>query len=155
LLYDLQYGSNTLKNPDIHQPVNSHRFWRLTILNGEGKLAGAPILRVGWIPEELLFVASGESPFILAYGSARVGPVVAPISQLLSARSIKQQDLLIKSAKLGSSIDLGDASRLEPPKPPVDWKRYLLWAILVFGVAALAYMAMRLYKQMEEQDAEE
>jgi hypothetical protein len=155
LLYDLQYGQNNLKNPDIHQPVHSHRYWRLTILNGEGELSGEPSLKLGWIAEELLFVATGESPFTLAYGSARVGPVAAPLAQLLSKRSIKQQGRLIKPAKLGAEIDLGDESRLAPPKPPVDWKRYLLWAVLILGVAALALMAMRLYKQMEEQDAEE
>jgi hypothetical protein len=152
LLYNLQYGENILKNPDIHQSVHSHRYWRLTILNGEGKFSAEPTMHLGWIPEKLLFVATGESPFTLAYGSARVGPVAAPLAQLLSESSIKQQGLLIKPAKLGSTIDFGDQSRLEPPRPPLDWKRYLLWAVLILGVAVLAFMAMRLYKQMEEQD---
>jgi len=154
LLYDLEYGQSNLHNPNIHQSVNSHRHWRLQILNGEGRFGGEPKLKLGWIAEELMFVATGESPFTLAYGSARVGPVAAPLAQLLSASTIKQQGALIKSAKLGSSIDFGDDSRLEPPKPPVDWKRYLLWAVLILGVAALAFMAMRLYKQMEEEGAE-
>lgn len=155
LLYDLEYGQTMLRNPSIHQSINSHRHWRLQILNGEGQFGGEPSLNLGWIAEELLFVATGESPFTLAYGSARVGPVAAPLAQLLSAKTIKQQGALIKSAKLGSSIDFGDDSRLEPPKPPVDWKRYLLWAVLILGVIALAFMAMRLYKQMEEQGTEE
>ena len=155
LVYNLQHGDNTQKNPDIKQPVHSHRFWRLTVINSEGDFTGEPALRVGWIPEELLFVATGESPFTMAYGSARVGPVAAPLAQLLSESSIKQQGLLIKPAKLGSTIDFGDDSRLEPPKPPVDWTRYLLWAVLILGVAILGFMAMRLYKQMEEQEAGE
>mgnify|MGYP000287745099 CR=1 FL=1 len=151
LLYDLQHGQSALKNPDIQQSVDSHRYWRLTILNGEGQFSGEPVLRLGWIAEELLFVATGESPFTLAFGSARVGPVAAPLAQLLNASSIKQQGLLIKPAKLGSLVDFGDESRLQPPKPPVDWKRYLLWVVLILGVAALAFMAIRLYKQMEEE----
>lgn len=155
LLYDLQYGQSALKTPDIQQSVHSHRFWRLTIINGEGQFSGEPVLRLGWIAEELLFVATGESPFTLAYGSARVEPVAAPLTQLLSVSTIKQQGLLIKPAKLGSTIDFGDDSRLQPPKPPVDWKRYLLWAVLILGVAVLGFMAMRLYKQMEEQETEE
>lgn len=155
LLYDLQYGQSALKNPDVQQSVHSHRYWRLTILNGEGQFSGEPVLRLGWIAEELLFVATGESPFTLAFGSARVEPVAAPLAQLLNASSIKQQGLLIKPAKLGSLIDFGDESRLQPLKPPVDWKRYLLWAVLILGVAALAFMAMRLYKQMEEENPKE
>ena len=154
LLYDLQFGENSLKTPDIHQAVLSHRHWRLTILNGEGKFVGEPVLKLGWIPEELLFVATGESPFTLAYGSARVGPVDAPLAQLLSKNTIKKQGQLVKPARLGSMIDLGDDSRLQPPTPPTDWKRYLLWAVLVLGVIALAVMALRLYKQMEQQESE-
>ena len=155
LLYDFQYGDSTLKNPDIHQSVRSHRHWRVTILNGESKFVGEPELTLGWIPEELLFVATGESPFTLAYGSARVGPVIAPLAQLLSESTIKQQGHLVKPARLGATIDFGDNSRLQPPKAPVDWKRYLLWAVLVLGVIALAFMALRLYKEMEQQESEE
>lgn len=151
LLYELIHGQSVLKNPSIYQPVHSHRHWRITLLNGDGLFNDDPVLRLGWIPEELVFVATGESPFTLAYGSARVGPPDAPLAQLLSTKTIKQQGHLIKPARLGSSIDFGDESRLHPVKPPVDWKRYLLWSILILGVIALAFMVLRLYKQMEHQ----
>ena len=63
----------------------------------------------------------------------------------------QQQDKLIKLAKLGSKVELGDASRLKPAPPPRDWKRYLLWGILVLGVIILALMALRLYKQLDNE----
>ncbi len=152
LLYDLKIDQNQLVNPDIHQAVNSHRHWRVQILNSGGDFGGKPQLRIGWIPEQLLFVATGESPFTLAYGSARVGNIMAPLGQLLSESAIKQQASLIKSAKLGAAIDFGTPSRLQPPRPEMDWKRYILWAVLIVGVFLLAFMAFRLFKQMEQSD---
>jgi hypothetical protein len=50
---------------------------------------------------------------------------------------------------------LGDASRLKPAPPPRDWKRYLLWSVLVLGVLILALMALRLYKQMDNESPNE
>jgi len=152
LLYNLKIDQNHLANPDMHLTVTSHRYWRVQILNSGGDFGGEPQLRLGWIPEQLLFVATGESPFTLTYGSAKVAAVMAPLGQLLSERSIKQHGSLIKSAKLGSAIDFGDRSRLEPPRPKLDWKKYILWAVLIVGVLLLAFMAFRLFKQMDQTD---
>ena len=69
LLYDLQQDGERLTSPDIHLPVNSDRYWRIHVFADEGQIGGEPILKLGWIPEQLLFVAQGESPFTLAFGS--------------------------------------------------------------------------------------
>ena len=149
LLYDLQQEGERLTNPEIQLPVNSHRYWRLHIVTEAGQLGGEPLLKLGWIPEQLLFVAQGESPFTLAYGSARVNATATPLSQLLHVQTQQQQDKLIKLARLGAKVELGDASRLEPAPPPRDWKHVVLWSVLVLGVVILALMALRLYKQMD------
>ncbi len=150
LLYDLNIDNARLSNSVIHQAINSHRYWRVKILNSDGGFRGLPKLRLGWIPEQLLFVASGEPPFTLTYGSARVGPVTASLGQLLSESSMIQKGNLIKSAKLGAAIDFGDQSRLLPPRPETDWKKYVLWSVLMAGVLLLALMAFRLFKQMDQ-----
>lgn len=153
LIYDLQLEGNSLTTPLIHLSVNTDRFWRIKVLDTEGWLGQQPELKLGWIPEQLLFVAQGESPFTLAYGSASVGRVSAPLAQLLVKEDeLRKQGILIKSAQLGVKVELGDESQLQPPRPPVDWKQYLLWAVLVLGVVALAVMVLRLYKQMESED---
>ena len=150
LLYDLQFEGNQLKTPDQVMRVTTHRYWRLQILSREGQLDGKPKLRLGWIPEQLFFIAQGEAPFTLAYGSARVGPMDTSLAQLLSLDKIKHQQQLIKAAQLGSRIELGNRDKLKPVRPPTDWKRIVLWLVLLFGVAALAFMALRLYKQMDQ-----
>lgn len=155
LLYDLQQDGERLTSPDILLPVNSDRYWRVNVFAEEGQLGGEPVLKLGWIPEQLLFVAQGEAPFTLAFGSGRINSTSTPLSQLLGNQTQQQQDKLIKPAKLGSRIALGDASRLEPRQPPLDWKRYILWAVLVLGVVLLAFMALRLYKQMDHSSPKE
>lgn len=152
LLYDMIIDNTRLANPVIHQAVTSHRYWRVQVLNNGGDFGGLPKLRLGWIPEQLLFVASGESPFTLTYGSARLGPATAPLAMLLSESSILQKGNLIKSAKLGAAIDFGNQSRLLPPRPETDWKKYILWSVLMAGVLLLAFMAFRLFKQMDQAD---
>jgi hypothetical protein len=150
LLYDLQQEGEHLHNPDIMPMVNSHRYWRLHVYADAGQLGGEPVLRLGWIPEQLLFIAQGEAPFTLAFGSARVSEVSYTLSQLIGGQSPTQQDKLIKSARLGTRVELGDESRLQPEKPPRDWKGYTLWAVLILGVLLLSYMVLRLYKQMDQ-----
>lgn len=156
LLYDLQYGTERVSTTSIHLPVVTDRFWRVQVLDTEGSLGSEPVLQLGWLPEQLLFVAQGESPFTLAYGSATVERMITPLPQLLlNEDELRKQGKLIKSARLGSVVQLGDKSRLQPPRPPIDWKQYVLWFVLVLGVLVLAVMVMRLYKQMEKHTSEE
>jgi len=150
LLYQLQYEGNQLSTPTQIMPVTTQRFWRLRILGREAQLDGKPQLHLGWVPETLYFVAQGEAPFTLAYGSARVGPVDTPLAMLLNMDKLRNQQQLVKPAQLGSAIQLGNRDKLRPAPPPTDWNKIVLWLILLFGVAALAYMALRLYKQMDQ-----
>ncbi|MEI6414798.1 MAG: DUF3999 domain-containing protein, partial [Pseudomonadota bacterium] len=72
-LYDLTLDGVRLHSDDIAVPTTSGRFWRLTVATGGGGLGeGMPILEVGWVPHQLLFVARGEGPYRLVWGSARI-----------------------------------------------------------------------------------
>lgn len=148
VLYDLQHEGTTLLTPEIKIHLQAHRYWRLRVAEGEASLNGLPTLRLGWVPEQLLFAAQGESPFLLAYGSAEVEPGAAVLGQLLHQDTINGNDQLIKPARLGAKIVLGDTAKLSPPPPPTPWKKWILWAVLVLGVILLATMAYRLVKQM-------
>ena len=150
LLYDLHFAGNRLKTPDQGMGVTTDRYWRLQVLSPEGRLEGKPQLRLGWIPEQLYFIAQGEAPFTLAYGSARVTPVDMPLAQLLGVDKLRNQQQLIKAAQLGSRIELGNTDKLKPAQAPTDWKQIILWLVLIAGVGVLGLMAWRLYKQMDQ-----
>jgi hypothetical protein len=54
---------------------------------------------------------------------------------------------MVREARPGESITLRGASALEPDLS-LPWGRIGLWAVLVFGVAIIGTMTIRLYRQM-------
>ncbi len=148
MLYDLQQQGTTLATPEISLATTAQRYWRLRLPANEAVLQGLPVLKLGWVPEQLLFTAQGESPFVLAFGSVQAQPATTMLAQLLHQDAIGNNGTLIKPARLGARITLGDVSRLVPPPPSLPWKKWILWAVLVCGVLLLAFMAYRLVKQM-------
>jgi len=150
VIYHLQMEGAELKTPDIITGLSRDRYWRLRLMDQELSLNGLPILQLGWVPEQLLFIAQGEAPFTLAFGSARVAAVTTPLAQLLNQDDLTNNGQLIKAAQLGSRLQLGDVSKLQAPTPPLPWKKWLLWAILIIGVLLLAGMALKLVKQMNQ-----
>ena len=153
LLYRLTIGGKSLNNADfIIRPAGA-RYWRLVVDRTEGGVGrSAPSLVMGWLPQQLVFVARGQGPFKLAYGSARptVQPTASTVDSLLQRyRSERGDDLGLRPARPGVPRTLSGLTALQPPPPPVPWKKWLLWLILGAGVVLLGWMAWRLLHQLE------
>jgi hypothetical protein len=151
LLYRLRVGGRDLSMPP--QPVDRtpDRYWRLTVDQAGGGLGqGAPALELGWTPERLLFVARGAPPYTLAFGRAGADPAGFEPDELL--RLLPDGPAagsgLPPAAVAGDAFELGGAARLVPSRD-VPWSRILLWATLVLGVAVLAFMSVRLLRQID------
>jgi len=157
VLYTLQREGHTLTNDPISLPDMHDSFWRLEVEQGGGGLgSGMPRLEMGWIPHRLVFVARGEMPFTLAFGSASVGPEDNDISGLVHRLEQRPDERgYIKLTHAGGRFELGGEQRLQPPRPPLPWKKWLLWAVLILGVLMLAGMARGLYRQMNQGDIKE
>lgn len=150
LLYTLLREGHSLQNEAIELAGVSDTHWRLEVVQDGGGLGtGQPQLQVGWVPHRLLFVARGEAPFTLSFGAATVKPSASDIADLIT-RLEKQQDDegFIKLGHAGGIFELGGEQRLHPPAPPLPWQKWLLWAVLIFGVMVLAWMGRSLYRQM-------
>lgn len=124
------------------------RYWFLKPRNKEAALGSkAPTLRLGWVPERLIFVAQGEGPYLLAYGNALAGPSEFGIDALL-----RRTDASLKpaEAKSGGEIILGGPSKLIPPPPsPMEtWKKILTFSLMGLATLGLGLMAYRLVRQM-------
>jgi hypothetical protein len=108
------------------------------------RVQGAPApLRVGWQARELVFMAQGEGPFILAMGNPSVerGPdILAPMLADGGAGAAR-----MGSARLGAPMTLGGEERLRSER---DYAKLALWAVLVLGVALLAAMTWHLARSM-------
>jgi hypothetical protein len=151
LIYDLRFEAETrIQNTLTFEPTPD-RYWRVEIEEGTGGgLANIPIVELGWLPHELLFVARGEGPFMLAYGSVRLDEeaLVNGSSDLLTGIMGSDEQTLIKEATLMPQTLLGGPDRLIPEPPPPPWRQWLLWFVLVIGVGLVAWMAINLSKGM-------
>jgi hypothetical protein len=139
--YRLDGKDEELNNAPVPIDIDSDRYWLVRFERPVGVGSGVPRLNVGWIPHELLFVARGEGPFVVAYGS-----VTAKAAETRIASVLPKLNLAV--AQAGSQFDLGGAARREPEPEPFPWKRVVLWAGLGIGVGLLGWMALRLFRQM-------
>jgi hypothetical protein len=98
-------------------------------------------LQATWDAMDLVFLAQGSGPFVLAYGNAS-----APSSGVALDPLIK--GVTVVAARTGPSYVLGGADRLRPPPATVPWRMAALWSALGLGVLVLAWMAYRLSKEL-------
>jgi Protein of unknown function (DUF3999) len=151
-LYDLTLEGIRLRNEPIPLPPLAHRQWRLAVGGEGGGLGtGVPTLELAWRPSRLLFLARGPGPYLLAYGSRRVGPVAGV--QAVELARLAAEPRRVRAAHVAGPIPLSGAAALAAPRPPIPWSRLLLWGVLVLCVLALAWMALRLYRQLGEHAA--
>lgn len=117
--------------------IERSRYWRARLLSADAQSAQPLWLHVEWEPDEVVFLARGAGPFLIAYGSATILGAPTDFSQL-------PEDLAIERAALGDAHALGGVARLRPPAPPWPRRQFLLWSVLLLAVCALAWMAYRL-----------
>lgn len=149
LFYRLEFPQAELTNSMITLSATSDRYWRVEYDKTRSSLGSdIPALQVGWKPHRLVFLARGDSPFTLAYGSARTQAKQAPVISLLDDIRKAMDTLPVKSAQLGPAIT-GSPDKLLPAPPPLPWKTWLLWASLLTGVLVLGILAWRLQRQIK------
>ncbi|MFV0437284.1 MAG: DUF3999 domain-containing protein [Desulfopila sp.] len=155
VFYSLQLAGESLQNAVCTLQVVDDLQWRLVVLDdGSGLSGGAgPLLQLGWQQGELLFLARGSGPFLLAYGSGKSEKLKAePVNSALSTMMAQQAwEVLPEAATLGRQVELGGDKALSVPPPPKPWKSWLLWAAMAAAVAAMAVMAVKLLREMRHQ----
>jgi hypothetical protein len=134
-VYRFEIGADT--RLDVR--ATRDRYWRLTTDEARGGFGGIPpVIRVGYLPDEVVFVARGEAPFEIAYGSRKVGPP-PPTSESLRALASEGGEPFTPAtgASLGEPRTLAGEQALAEPLVS-DWKRFVLWGVL--GAASLALL---------------
>lgn len=128
-------------------------YWRFEPANGGGTDV-APALVLGFVPHELLFLARGEEPFLLAYGAAEVHPAEQAVDELI--RTLEQTGAqnggggqTAAEAEIGEAVTLRGPEALEPQQ---DYRRVLLWTVLVAGVGLIGIMVLRLWSRMSAEE---
>jgi hypothetical protein len=148
--YRLMHSGEEWRNAERVVSVPAARYWQLKVdSRGGGLGAGNPRLVVSWEPRLLVFVARGEGPYTLAVGHDRYGPADFRVESLIPGLA-EGRPVAVAAATLGTLTSAAPAKPQGPVGEFVDslsgeqGRRWLLWAILVGGVAVLGVMAWRM-----------
>jgi hypothetical protein len=161
-VYRLGFDAGTIENKPLPVSGGPMPHWSVEVPEeGAAFDNQPPSVKIGWLAHTLVFVARGEGPYTLAYGSATAAPVVRDARTLLREMGLggepDAQGFSLPRATLGEAVVLGGGKALEIPPPPTDWKRYGLWAVLVAAVLLLLWMAVSLLREpaaSEEESSE-
>ena len=150
VFYSLQETNGAVRSEPARIARTTERYWSLERTGGETwPIARAPRLKVGWHPNELVFVAQGPAPYTLAYGSARVAAADAPLDALIESLDEAERARQVRVGTLAPPRSLGGAEALIPA-PPL--RRALLWTILGVAVVVLAWLAIRTFRDTNTAD---
>ena len=145
IAYRLRNRDAEVTSPEITLTAGGERYWMLRVdQKGGGVGTGAPALEIGWVPQKLVFAARGNGPFQLVYGSSRAKAALFAIDALIPGYKT-DAEFKVRAATLGEPITLAGPARL---RAQMDYKKWALWTVLLLGVAALAWMAYRLSRQV-------
>ena len=148
--YRITQSARQFNSDDLQINRDGRRHWLLRIADQGGGLgAGNPSLKVGWLADQVLFLARGRGPFQLAYGAVGVKASEVAITTL-TIGSDGKDGIQAQSVGLGKQALLGGEARLASTPDPFPWKKWTLWAVLGLGVILMGWMASRLVGQMNE-----
>lgn len=117
--------------------------WHWTFTQPQALAAHKAVVEFGWQPLELRFIAQGNGPFRLVYGSYDpIQPVDLPFNDQDLAKS-----WLAKTVQVGTEQVL---KPLEQPNTYKQWLAYLLWGVLVVAVLMLLGMARHLWRDLNK-----
>lgn len=145
LFYELDYSGTHFASPAVALGRTEKRYWRVTPAQPVNRDRVELELRY---PQELLRVAAkGSPPYLLAAGTrvADAGPddTFAAVWRRLDPTPAPAR------AALGALRELGGAAALVAPVV-LPWRTAALWLVLVAGVVAVAFMAVRLAREMHD-----
>ncbi|MEP7096605.1 MAG: DUF3999 family protein [Dokdonella sp.] len=143
--FRLRSGDETIRNSDID--LTSTRRLREFRLDSAVPLATAPRLTLGYRPDSFVFLAEGAGPYMLAVGSARARRADYPVDAALAGlRATSGKDWQPALAHLGVGKESGGATVLSLPPPPLPWRRWLLWGVLIAAAAVVGGFALSLLR---------
>jgi len=153
IIYSLEREGATLESAPIQFTSTADRYWRFVAEADQDPMAeGSPTLELGWIPHHLTFVARGSPPYTVAFGNALVKSAQRPVAMLLKDIGSGPDEGLTVEANASAVFTLGGEEKRLPTPPPLPWKEWVLWAVLLAGVVLLAMMVRRLLRQMGTPD---
>lgn len=93
-----------------------------------------PHVKLSCYPHQLVFVARGQPPYRVVWGSTRVKPVNVNANQLLPTinnSNVTDERMIITALLLTDTKHPINKQALKPKEKEVDWQHWILWIVLV------------------------
>ncbi|MBE9516481.1 MAG: DUF3999 domain-containing protein [Proteobacteria bacterium] len=152
LVYRLSLEGKSIVDDTVGVSTSRDRYWRIRIPDAEIAIGGtAPKLVLGWQAERVRFLARGATDYLLALSiqtdinnGRRYDTLLAEIN------NGNGDDIVPVKAEPTETIKQLSAADEVETMDRGDIKNWILWAVLLFGVAVLGFMAMRLSRQIKD-----
>lgn len=145
--YSVKTGAGVVQSQPVQLALVRDREWLVRFdYPAEISWQNLPSVRIGWLQEDVVFLAQGSGPFILAHGNPNVEAV--GLQQTAAVSSLLHGDVVLAKAKLSPAYVLGGEDKLRVVNKAVGSRIVLLWLVLAAGVIIMIWMAVSLYKQM-------
>ena len=145
--FRVQSGGSERHSAPIAIAPNFDRYWLARVKFPDSPMGeGTPKLQASWTAQELIFLARGSGPFVLAYGNGSAVAASTELSPFLKGVSVQ-------GGELGNPRSAGGPARLQPGPRVVPWKMLILWSTLGLGMALLGWMAYRLSRELSHAPA--
>ena len=142
--YRIAQESHSIENPELVVPVTRYRYWRVAAAQSQTSMETVSV-RVGWVPENLIFVVHGEGPFKLAYGRTGARSAILPIESVVPGYGTDRAPGIADATAGGQQVLAGPAAQAAA----LNYKVAALWGVLGLGVALMGWMAWSLMRQMK------
>lgn len=160
LVYRLQTDDALQESAALPLPGRAFRELQLQADQRTPGFSAAPAISLQFAPVQLVFLASGDGPFVLAAGRAHTPAAYLPMASLIpDYRSGQENRLpLAQTAQARPDAAATAGAPLVQAAPgsgnglPV--RSWVLWGVLLLGVLALALMAGALLRQMRQPPAD-
>lgn len=147
--YQITQDGQTRRSGTVNIAPNHRNEWVIRPLNDAA--TAQPELELSWQPATLIFLAGGTPPYSMHFGRSDATPASQPLGQVapgFSARELKQ----LEQAQVGElqvvHPDAESESAARKAAGAARMRTFLLWGVLLLGVAVLGGMAWRLARQI-------
>jgi hypothetical protein len=146
LLYRLPQDGKEVLHDELELYGAPVRHLRLQVDERGGGLGSeAPRIRVGIRSTQVVFLARGTPPYVLAIGNPTGKAASLPLTTLIPGYDDKRLATLgVAHAAEAPPLETGAANAEQAQR--FDWKRLGLWAVLLVGVGLLVLMALSLLR---------
>lgn len=147
-------GDSARRSADIGLGMNTDRWWRIEPRREAESLGGQlPTLQLGYAPGRLRFLAQGNGPWLLAWGSTRALRYPGKgCDSLLPNLKPSELNGMVGMAEPGPARELGGDAALKAGAGTPQMRRLALWILLAGGAAIIAAMSLRLLQKLRSQD---